>query len=158
MLEPEFDPSSSVVLDLVASDDPSRGEQVGRMRFRLGVSDTEDFETWCALISRRDLDVSGRTGLTFSIRSDQAYRLWVQVRDDNPDALREGTEWWSDSIRTSSEWRQVTVPFATMRSHDPDSDGQLDLGQIRALTFTLDSGAVKHGTAGTIWLDDLGVY
>jgi hypothetical protein len=128
------------------------------MRFRLGVSDTADVETWCALISRRDLDVSGRTGLTFSVRSDQTYRLWVQVRDDNPNALREGTEWWSDSIRTSSEWHQVTVPFATMRSHDPDSDGQLDLDLIRALTFALDSGAVTPGTAGTIWLDDLGVY
>jgi hypothetical protein len=50
------------------------------------------------------------------------------------------------------------VPFANMRSRDPDSDGQFDLEQIRALAFTLDNGAVKPGTAGTIWLDDVGVY
>ena len=158
MLAPEFDPSSAVVLDLVTADGPGHGEQVGRMRFRLGVSDDEDLETWCALVGRQDLDLSGRTGLTFSLRADGTYRLWVQLRDDNPAALPEGTEWWSDSIRTSREWRQVTVPFSSLRSRDPDSDGRLDLDQIRALTFTLDGGAVKPGTAGTIWLDDLGVY
>jgi hypothetical protein len=45
-----------------------------------------------------------------------------------------------------------------MQARDPNSDGRLDLDQIRVLAFALTPGTVKSGTAGTIWFDDLGVY
>ena len=61
-------------------------------------------------------------------------------------------------MRTSPEWRRVSVPFAAMRSTERRSDGALDLRKVRAIGFVLDRGAVKLGTAGTIWIDELGVY
>jgi hypothetical protein len=94
----------------------------------------------------------------FRLRGDGVYRLWVQVRDANPASADEGTEWWFASIRTAREWRSVVVPFATLRSINPRTDGRLDLDQVKALVFTLDRGAVKPGTSGSIWIDDLGLY
>jgi hypothetical protein len=52
----------------------------------------------------------------------------------------------------------VALPFARFRSLNKRSDGKLDLDRVRQMVFVLDQGAVKPGTAGTIWIDDLGAY
>jgi PHP domain len=114
--------------------------------------------TYCALVDWTHRDLSGTTGLVFSIRSDGWYRIWAQVRDENPASRDEGTEWWFASIRTTPEWRRVALPYSRLRSINPATDGRLDLDQVRALVFVLDRGAVKVGTRGTIWIDDLGAY
>jgi hypothetical protein len=93
-----------------------------------------------------------------SVRGDGVYRMWVQVRDANPASPDEGTEWWFASVRTSPQWRRVAVPFDRLRSIQKNSDGRLDPDQVRALVFVIDAGAMKPGTSGTIWIDDLGVY
>ena len=154
----EFDASSSLTFELVAPDGPEHGQGIGRMQFRLGSADTEHPNPVCALVSRKNRDLSGRAGLAFSVKADGIYRLWVHVRDENPASPFEGAEGWSDSFRTTTEWRRITVPFSVMQSRDPNSDGQLDLDEIRVLAFALTPGTVKSGTAGTIWFDNLGVY
>ena len=158
ILAPEFDPSSSVTFDIVPSEHPERGGWAGRMRFRLGTPTVEQPDTWCALVSREPRDLAGKRGLTFAIRSDGDYRLWAQVRDENPGSSPDGTEAWSDSVRSSRKWRRVTVPFADMRSPNEHTDGRLDLDKVRMLVLTVDPGSVKPGTTGTIWIDDFAVY
>jgi hypothetical protein len=109
-------------------------------------------------VDRTPRDLSGHAGLAFWIRADGVYRLWVQVRDLNPASADEGTEWWFASVKTSTEWRRVALPFARLRSINPKTDGRLDLDKVRGLVFVLDRGSTKPGARGTIWLDDLGVY
>jgi hypothetical protein len=145
-LAPEFDASSSMSLDR------------GAMSFQLGTPGPGRAHVWCALTSRKERDLSGRQGLVFSIRGDQAYRLWVQVRDANPASADEATEWWFGSVKTSPEWRRVAVPFASLRSINPKSDGRLDLDKVRALVLLLDEASVKAGTTGSIQLSNIGVY
>jgi hypothetical protein len=152
---PEFDPSSSIELPVV---EPGAPEGVARLAFRLGIPGPGRPHTWCALVNRQPRRLDGRSGLVFRIRGDGAYRIWVQVRDQNPASADEGTEWWFASVRTTTEWRSVSVPFASLRSINPRTDGRLDLDMVVALVFTLDRGAVKPGSAGTIWIDDLGLY
>ena len=82
----------------------------------------------------------------------------MQVRDQNPASADDGLEWWFASVRTSTEWRTVVLPFARFRSINRKTDGRLDLDKVRELVFVLDFAAVKLGTKGTIWLADLGVY
>ena len=86
------------------------------------------------------------------------YRFWVQVRDANPASPDEGTEWWFSSVRTSAEWQRVALPFSRLRSIQRNSDGKLDPDKVRALVFIVDLGAMKAGSSGTLWIDDLGVY
>ena len=155
---PEFDPSSSMNKDVLAPGAGVDGGGAARVAFPLGVPGPDQPHTWCALANRAERDLSGKQGLVFSIKADGVYRFWVQVRDENPDSADEGTEWWFASVRTSPEWRRVSVPFARLRSINPRTDGRLDLDRVRGLMFVLDRGAIKPGTAGTIWLDDLGVY
>ena len=52
----------------------------------------------------------------------------------------------------------MALPFARLRSINKNTDGRLDLDKVRALVFVLDKGAVKPGSAGTIWIDEVGVY
>jgi hypothetical protein len=85
------------------------------------------------------------------------FRIWIQVRDENPRSADEKTEWWFASIRTTAEWRRVYLPFSRLRSINPQTDGRLDLDKVRALVFVLDSGAIKPGTQGAIWIDDFGL-
>jgi hypothetical protein len=134
------------------------GGRAARLEFRLGVPTAEHPHVFAALVDWTHRDLAGRSGLAFSIRADGEYRIWVQVRDENPASRDEGTEWWFASVRTTREWRRVALPFDRLRSINPNTDGRLDLAKVRAIVFVLDRGAVKVGTAGTIWLDDVGVY
>jgi hypothetical protein len=113
---------------------------------------------FCALVDGTRRDLTGKQGLVLSLKADGVYRIWIQVRDANPASKDEQTEWWFASLRTSTEWQRVAVPFARLRSINPASDGKLDLDKVKALVFVLDKGSVKPGTAGTIWLDDVSTY
>ena len=141
--------------------DPNGGVDGGgaaRLEFRLGLPDPDHPHVFAALVDRTKRDLSGRNGLVFSIRADGEYRIWVQVRDENPASLDEGTEWWFASVRTTRDWQRIALPFSRLRSINPNTDGRLDLDKVRAIVFVLDKGADKPGTAGTIWLDEVGVY
>jgi hypothetical protein len=150
------DASSSVDSDVFDGKAGVNGGGAAKLTFRLGQGSARS-DASCELVNRESRNLANRRGLVFSIRSDRPYRVWVQVRDENP-KTSDGTESWFASVRTSTEWRRVAVPFATMRSTDPTSDGKLDLEKVRAVGFVLDRGAVKLGTAGTIWIDEVGVY
>jgi hypothetical protein len=158
LLAPEFDPSSSIALPILDPHAGADGGGAARLAFRLGLPGPGRLYTWCALVDREARDLRGRTGLVFRTRADGVYRMWVQVRDLNPASADEGTEWWFASVRTSTEWRAVAVPFAELRSINRTTDGRLDLDKVTALVFTLDQGAVKPGSSGSIWIDDLGLY
>jgi hypothetical protein len=141
--------------------DPRGGEDgsgAARLAFRLAAPALDRPHVWCALVERARRDFSRRSGLVFSIRGDGVYRLWVQVRDENPASTDAGTEWWFASVRTAPAWRRVALPFSRLRSINPNSDGRLDLDKVRELVFVIDQGAEKPGTLGTIWIDELGVY
>ncbi len=141
--------------------DPAAGPTGGpaaRIAFKLGQPGPGVPYVWCALVSRARRDLSGRNGVVFDLRADGVYRLWIQVRDQNPASADDGTEWWFGSVRTSAQWRRVAVPFASLRSINPKTDGRLDLDKVVQIVFVLDQGAVKPGTSGTIWLSNLGAY
>ena len=152
------DTFSSMRKDLLDPRGGTDGRGAARLEFRIGEPTAVHPHVFAALVDWTHRDLSGRSGLLFSIRADGVYRIWVQVRDLNPASADEGTEWWFASVRTSTEWQRVVLPFARLRSINPKTDGRLDLDKVRALVFVLDRGAVKPGTRGTIWLDDLGVY
>jgi hypothetical protein len=154
---PEFDPTSSMSSEVLAPGQGVDGGDAAVFEFRLGAPTPEQPHTWCALVDRQPRDLSGSQGLVFSIKADGVYRLWVQVRDENPSSEEE-TEWWFASVRTSPEWRRVSLPFDRLRSLDEKTDGRLDLDRVRGLVFLLDRGAVRPGTTGKVWLDDLGAY
>jgi hypothetical protein len=141
--------------------DPAGGPEGGpalRLGFRLGAPSPEQPFTWCALVNRQPRDLGGWTGLRFRVRADGVYRVWVQVRDENPASADDGEEWWLASVRTATEWKEVQLPFSSFRTINEKTDGRLDPDRTRALVFVLDHAAVKVGTEGTIWIADLGVY
>jgi hypothetical protein len=143
---------------VVAPGEGPDGADALRLAFRLAAPTAAQPFTWCALVNRQARDLSGWSGLRFRIRGDGEYRLWVQVRDRNPASADEGLEWWLASARTSTEWREVQLPFARFRTINPRTDGRLDPAQAHAVVFVLDHAAVKPGTEGTIWIADVGVY
>lgn len=139
--------------------DPDAGDNgAARVSFRLGEPTAEHPDVFIALINEQDRDLAGHRGLTFRVRGDGVYRMWVEVRDANPNSAEDGTEWWTTSVKTGTEWRQVSIPFSRLRSTNPQTDGQLDLDQVRALVFVVDKGAMPPGARATIWLDELGLY
>jgi hypothetical protein len=152
------DTKSTVRSEMIDPHGGVGGSRAARLEFKLGIPDPEHPDVFAALVDRTARDFSGRQGLVFSIRADGEYRIWVQVRDENPASKDEGTEWWFASVRTSKEWQRIALPFSRFRSINPATDGRLDLDKVRALVFVLDKGSDKPGTAGTIWIDDVGVY
>jgi hypothetical protein len=133
------------------------GSPAGRIAFQLGTPNIEHPSPFVALVEYQPRDLSGRNGLVFSVRSDATYRLWIQVRDRRLGALDDAESWFT-SVKTSTSWQTVTVPFSRLHSVDPTTDGTLNLAEIVAIVFLVDIGAVPPGTDGVIWFDDLGVY
>jgi hypothetical protein len=134
------------------------GRGATRFAFRLGQPGPDHPHTFVALMNQADRDLTGRQGIVLAVKADGVYRFHFQVRDANPASPDEGTEWWFSSVRTSKDWQRVALPFSRMRSINPRTDGRLDLDKVRALVLVIDKGAVKPGTEGTIWLDEVGMY
>lgn len=155
---PELDPASAMESDVVVAGAGPDGSRAARLSFRLGEPGPGRPYTWCALVDREKLDLSGSRGLVFWLRGEGIYRLWFQVRDANPASADAGEEWWFASVKTTTAWRRVAVPFERLRSINPRSDGRLDLDKLVGVVFLVDLGAAKPGARGTIWIDDLGVY
>jgi hypothetical protein len=155
---PEFDPTSWMDAQVADPGGGPGGTPALKLAFRLGERTAAQPFTWCALVNRQPRDLAGFQGLHFRIRGDGEYRSWVQVRDVNPASSDGGLEWWLASVRTSTDWREVFLPFARFRTINPKTDGRLDAEQARAIVFVLDHAAVKTGTQGVIWIADLGVY
>jgi len=158
VFQPAFDPRSSLSEPLLDPGGGPDGTGAARLQFRLGIPDPGYPHTYCAIVNQQDRDLAGGSGLVLAIKGDGVYRVWVQVRDENPASADDGLEYWFASVRTSTEWRRVAVPFARLRSINKKTDGRLDLDKVRALVFVLDRGAEKPGSQGTIWIDDVGVY
>ncbi|HET7290897.1 MAG TPA: CehA/McbA family metallohydrolase [Vicinamibacteria bacterium] len=154
----EADPSSEAQHDVRVPGGGPRGGPAAKLAFRLGRPEPGRPFVWCALVNREPRDLSGARGLVLWVKADGEYRFWVQFRDENPAARDEGVEPWFASVRTSREWRAVAVPFARLRSIHPQTDGSFDAARVRALVFVVDHGAVKPGTAGTIWIAEPAVY
>ena len=154
----ETDPSSEAGKDARDLTAGPHGDTALRLAFRLGQPAPGRPFVWCALVNRETRDLSASKGLVFQVKADGEYRFWLQLRDENPASPDGGVEPWFASIRTSREWRTVSVPFARLRSIHPNSDGSFDPSRVRELVFLVDHGAVKPGTAGTIWIAGLGVY
>ena len=150
--------ASTINEDLI---DPEGGRHSGgaiRLAFRLGQPTLDHPDVFVALVNLENRNLEGREGITFWVRADGVYRMWVQVRDENLASFDEPTEWWFASLKTQTGWQQVSVPFVNLRSIDPQTDGQLDLDKVRAIVFVIDKGSMDPGSQGTIWLDNLGAY
>jgi hypothetical protein len=158
LFTPEFDPSSFVDPAVDAPGAGPGGTGALKLAFRLGVPTPAQPFTWCALVNRQARDLAAYQGLRFRVKADGEYRVWVQVRDLNPASADQGLEWWLASVRTSTDWREMLLPFSRFRTINSKSDGRLDPDKARAIVFVLDGAAVKVGTQGTIWIADLGVY
>jgi hypothetical protein len=154
---PEADSHSSAGPRVLDPRGGSDGRGAARLEFHVDEPAADHSSMFAALVDRTHRDLRGRSGLVVSVRADGVYRMWVQVRDENA-AAEDGTESWFQSVRTSTEWRRIAVPFARLRSTNARTDGRLDPDKVRAIVFMVDRGSVKPGTRGTIWLDDLGVY
>lgn len=153
----EADPSSSITI----AGEPRGGAEDGttaRISYRLGVDGSSNPAPYAAIVNTAPGDLSDYEGLVLSIKADGVYRLSLVVRDRNPRASAR-TEWWSASIKTSAQWRRVAVPFGNLRSRQPrTTDGQLDLDAVEAILLIVDTTAMPPGAAGTLWLDDVGMY
>ena len=154
----ETDPSSEAAKEAREVAAGPHGDTALRLAFRLGEPAPGRPFVWCALVNRETRDLSASKGVVFQVKADGEYRFWLQLRDENPTSPEGGVEPWFTSVRTSREWRAVSVPFARLRSIHPKSDGSFDPSRVREVVFLVDHGAVKPGTAGTIWIADLGVY
>ena len=159
--EPAFtadaDPTSSIAL----AAEPRGGgadDAAARVTFRLGPDGASDPAPYAAIVNIAPGDLSTYEGLVLSFRADGVYRLALVLRDRNPRAPQD-VEWWSAPLKTSAQWRQVAVPFSELRSRHPRvTDGQLDLDDLEAVLLIIDTTAMPPGAAGTLWIDDVGLY
>ena len=154
----ERDPASKVDPTVLAPRRGPEGADAFRLAFELAGPGAVEGFTWCALVNREKRDLSGWTGLRLQVKGDTDYRFWLQLRDPNPASSDAGLEWWMVSVRTSSDWSEVLVPFSRFRTLNPRSDGRLDLDSIRELVVMLDPATVKAGTSGNIRVSEIGVY
>lgn len=149
----EFDPTSNVVQPILDSGAGRNGG--GALRLKFSLSPGPQTPVWTALVARTPRDMSASRALSFWMKADGEYRMWVQLRDKNPASADEGTEAWFASVRTSKDWTLYNVPFASLRSINRTSDGSFDPKTVQHIVFVIDHGAMPLGSMGTIWLDDL---
>jgi hypothetical protein len=147
---PEHDPASRMDEEAAES---FRGSF--RMDFQLSEPTDERSYVWCAVADRTPRDLTGFDAIRFQVKGEDVYRVSFQLRDARPGSPDEDTEWWASSFKTAPEWREVVIPFGSLRSITETSDGSLDLDGTQGLFFVLDAGNTRPGTSGVIEVRDL---
>ena len=159
--EPVFDADADPTSSVTLANEPrggSGGGSAARVAFQLGADGASDPAPYAAIVNTAPGDLSTCEGLVLSLRADGVYRLALVLRDPNPRAPQD-VEWWSAPLKTSTEWRQLAVPFSELRSRHPRvTDGKLDLDALEAVLLIIDTTAMPPGAAGTLWIDDVGLY
>jgi hypothetical protein len=153
---PEHDPGSRIDQHIL---DPAGGRgKGGAALLSFHLNPTPKPPVWVALVDRTSRDLSAQQGVSFWMKADGEYRVWFQIRDLNPGSPDEGTEAWFVSVRTSPAWTLHNIPFASLRSINPRSDGAFDPARIAHMVFVIDHGAMPFGSRGRVWIDDLMAY
>lgn len=119
-----------------------------RWDFRLGPS----AHTNSSVTDYRPRDFSAASGLAFRVRASGRFRFDVQVRVRDGDRIRI----WRRSQRAGPEWADAYLPFAALRTYD-GLGGRPDLAQVVAVYFVVETAHLPNGTAGSLWVDDLGL-
>ena len=136
----------------------TRGGAAARLRFRLREPRPDPSAAWGALVDRSRRDLSGRRGLVFDVRADGEYRIWVALWEERPGRPGGEPDWWQTSIRTSTEWRRVAVPFERLHPAAANVDGRLDLERVAGLVFYVDPATGEPVREGNVRFERLGVY
>ena len=158
ILAAESDAATWVDPEVRVAGEHARGAAAARLRFRLPRPRPDPSVIWGALVDRSRRDLSGDRGLVFDVRADGEYRIWVALWEERPGRSGDEPDWWQTSVRTSSEWRRLAVPFERLHPAGTNVDRELDLGRIVGLVFYIDPTTGDSAREGSVWFDRLGVY
>lgn len=100
-------------------------------------------------------DLSDARGLVFRVRADRRFRFDVQLRVADA-STPEGVRIWRHSVRAEPTWRTLAVPFADLKTYDQRA-GRPELARARGIYFHVDEAQLAPGSAGTLWIDDVGL-
>ena len=154
----ESDAGTWVDPEVRVASDRAPGTAAARLHFRLAQPRPDPSAVWGALVDRARRDLSHDSGLVFDIRADGVYRIWVGLWEERPGHPGGEPDWWQSSVRTTTEWQRLAIPFERLHPADTNVDEVLDLRRIVGLVFYIDPRTDEPGTEGSVWLDGLGAY
>jgi hypothetical protein len=88
--------------------------------------------------------------VTFSVRSDRAIRLGVQLRMPGP-----GGDRWERSVYADATNRHYSIDFDDMTPIDVTRSARPAMDAVRDLMFVIDTTHAKPGSSGDLWLEDV---
>jgi hypothetical protein len=88
--------------------------------------------------------------VTFSVRSDRATRLGVQLRIPGP-----GGDRWERSVYVDPTRRHYSVDFDDMTPIDVTRSARPAMDAVRDLMFVIDTTHVRAGSSGDLWIEEV---
>ncbi len=88
--------------------------------------------------------------VTFSVRSDRAIRLGVQLRIPGSVGDR-----WERSVYADATNRHYSIDFDDMTAIDVTRSARPAMDAVRDLMFVIDTTHAKPGSSGDLWLEDV---
>ena len=151
-------PERGSISEVRVASDRAPGTAAARLHFRLAQPRPDPSAVWGALVDRARRDLSRDSGLVFHIRADGVYRIWVALWEERPGHAGGEPDWWQSSVRTTTEWRRLAIPFERLYPADTNVDEVLDLRRVGGLVFYIDPRTDEPVREGSVWLDGLGAY
>ncbi len=143
----ELDPASRAAVNVV----PNVGGS--ELAFRYGLRGAPADGQYAALVRHVEGGLAGADRLVFRGRASRPMRVEVELRA--PGGV-EGMR-WERSIYLDTEPRDITVFFDDLRPVGPTAAPAPDLSAVDSLLFVVDTTHTAPGTAGVVWVDDVGV-
>jgi hypothetical protein len=88
--------------------------------------------------------------VAFSVRSDRAIRVGVQLRVPGP-----GGDRWERSVYADRTTRRYNIAFDDMTPIDVTRSARPAMNAVRDLMFVIDTTHAKPGSSGDLWLDEV---
>ena len=139
----EHDSASLAALDVAPTVD--RAE----LRLRYGLGGGTMAGQFAALVVDTPGGVAPNDRLAFTVRSEHAMRLSVQLRAPSADAAGER---WQRSVYVEATNRERRVYFDDLTPTGATDSRKPPLEQVRSILFVIDTTNTKPGSSGRVWI------
>lgn len=136
-------------IDRAADAAASARTEDGALRFDFALG--PGARTYASVCDWTRRDLSRASGLAFRARASGRFRADVQLRTVNGS----GMGVWRRSVLLGPGWRDVYVPFASLRTWGRPGE-RPDLARVVGVYVELEALHLPPGARGTIWVDDWG--
>jgi len=149
----EKNDGSEGVITIVTGEEENN--KIVDFQFKLTKDGRSGRDFWSVMALRKQMDLSSREGLAFTVKSSRRMRYWVEFRTG--DGKSKPETWYRHSFLATPEWTRIRIPFQKFHPYFGEMK-TADMNKVEAVFIGINNQTAYEGTEGVLNIDKIVLY